>query len=499
MRRPARFSVRLDRALQPRPPAGGSGRQAQAHLLAACVRVAVPRPPLLTHPTPPPPVPTLCHQGGGGAGALARLAAQRDWGGAVRGAQLWSVRDAQGCDHQDVWCVLRSVQRWLAALQSSACWSLAQSSRLPLAGNRDARGWQLHHAGGWRAGQGRGSSSLLCAPHLSSRRLCFLRSASDAHHLAPRVGESPVSERLCSAPPLLRCSRAAQRARPVDRCAAGLRRGGGHLGAGQAREQRDGGGGAAWALKTEACGQAAVPLAGQVAARTTSPWGAPALLRLTLDFRSILQTLAYPFDVCRRRLQVSGWSGAKNLHAGEAALQAKGGGRRAPARRRPPANAAMPEARCLSFHASLLPTRRPSLPRPLASADRRRADGQLRAAQSVGSSPAPVSPSSTTTFALSSPLPRAVQTTGMRWHTAAWSTALCAQCGRRECRWVRRGAPLRCGVQGGQCGGAGVPEHSRHGCCAIADALRVSTLVWVYRAAAPVRRGARPQTRGLHL
>ncbi|PSC67425.1 mitochondrial adenine nucleotide transporter ADNT1-like isoform A [Micractinium conductrix] len=27
------------------------------------------------------------------------------------------------------------------------------------------------------------------------------------------------------------------------------------------------------------------------------------------------QTLAYPFDVCRRRLQVSGWSGAKNLHA----------------------------------------------------------------------------------------------------------------------------------------------------------------------------------------
>ena len=77
MRRPARFSVRLDRALQPRPPAGGSGRQAQAHLLAACVRVAVPRPPLLTHPTPPPPVPTLCHQGGGGAGALARLAAQR--------------------------------------------------------------------------------------------------------------------------------------------------------------------------------------------------------------------------------------------------------------------------------------------------------------------------------------------------------------------------------------------------------------------------------------
>lgn len=27
------------------------------------------------------------------------------------------------------------------------------------------------------------------------------------------------------------------------------------------------------------------------------------------------QTLAYPFDVVRRRLQVSGWSGAKNLHA----------------------------------------------------------------------------------------------------------------------------------------------------------------------------------------
>ena len=28
------------------------------------------------------------------------------------------------------------------------------------------------------------------------------------------------------------------------------------------------------------------------------------------------QTLAYPFDVVRRRLQVSGWSGAKQLHAG---------------------------------------------------------------------------------------------------------------------------------------------------------------------------------------
>lgn len=28
-----------------------------------------------------------------------------------------------------------------------------------------------------------------------------------------------------------------------------------------------------------------------------------------------LQTLAYPFDVVRRRLQVSGWAGAKNLHA----------------------------------------------------------------------------------------------------------------------------------------------------------------------------------------
>ena len=29
-----------------------------------------------------------------------------------------------------------------------------------------------------------------------------------------------------------------------------------------------------------------------------------------------VQTLAYPFDVVRRRLQVSGWAGAKNLHAG---------------------------------------------------------------------------------------------------------------------------------------------------------------------------------------
>lgn len=27
------------------------------------------------------------------------------------------------------------------------------------------------------------------------------------------------------------------------------------------------------------------------------------------------QTVAYPFDVCRRRLQVSGWQGATNLHA----------------------------------------------------------------------------------------------------------------------------------------------------------------------------------------
>lgn len=30
------------------------------------------------------------------------------------------------------------------------------------------------------------------------------------------------------------------------------------------------------------------------------------------------QTVAYPFDVARRRLQVSGWSGVKNLHAGQA-------------------------------------------------------------------------------------------------------------------------------------------------------------------------------------
>lgn len=27
------------------------------------------------------------------------------------------------------------------------------------------------------------------------------------------------------------------------------------------------------------------------------------------------QTVAYPFDVARRRLQVSGWNGAKSLHA----------------------------------------------------------------------------------------------------------------------------------------------------------------------------------------
>ena len=27
------------------------------------------------------------------------------------------------------------------------------------------------------------------------------------------------------------------------------------------------------------------------------------------------QTVAYPFDVCRRRLQVSGWAGAQKLHA----------------------------------------------------------------------------------------------------------------------------------------------------------------------------------------
>lgn len=30
---------------------------------------------------------------------------------------------------------------------------------------------------------------------------------------------------------------------------------------------------------------------------------------------TIGQTVAYPFDVVRRRLQVSGWDGAKNLHA----------------------------------------------------------------------------------------------------------------------------------------------------------------------------------------
>jgi hypothetical protein len=37
-----------------------------------------------------------------------------------------------------------------------------------------------------------------------------------------------------------------------------------------------------------------------------------------------MQTLAYPFDVVRRRLQVSGWSGAKNLHAGVGVLLRRG-------------------------------------------------------------------------------------------------------------------------------------------------------------------------------
>ena len=33
---------------------------------------------------------------------------------------------------------------------------------------------------------------------------------------------------------------------------------------------------------------------------------------------AIGQTVAYPFDVCRRKLQVAGWAGAKALAEGEA-------------------------------------------------------------------------------------------------------------------------------------------------------------------------------------
>ena len=133
-----------------------------------------------------------------------------------------------------------------------------------------------------------------------------------------RRGNPPVADTNG----LLPHCRAARRARPQHRCAAGLRRGSGHLGTGgcgvSGPEE-----GIDWHPLPAPALDDSPPMRPRPHRRcrpvilpqvTCCPPASSLHVRMRLHL--LPQTLAYPFDVVRRRLQVSGWSGAKSLHAG---------------------------------------------------------------------------------------------------------------------------------------------------------------------------------------